>query len=431
MMLRGCAYLVVLIAVVACAGTTPISSTDILNAEQAVLENRQNLRPLQAQYHAEAAAQPEGWTPSLRRAAGNLRRELGDLAGAIAHWEAIATTTDSQLLRDLAEAQFALARWADASDTLRRLLQITPTDAWVHLQLGLILAAASAADATVHLDTAAQEAAYATLAQSILDIYRSNPNEAMDVRLMRIGITLADQAQWAYAQLAFESALVNNPSLVEALAYAGLTRDQQGKDGGEAIRQAVAVAPRNALVRYLQALHLRMMGDAQGSLDAMAQAVALDPENVGYYAELGQAYRTVGDLVRAEYWLRTAVQMSGNAERFQALLTDFYGQEAGNLSGGALLLEGDVAQLPLDADVLAGFGWALYTQGSAEEGIAYIDDALQIAPQNVRALYYKARTQLDAGLIEVALPTLQAIAAGDSEFAGDAQAAIDAVGNEE
>ena len=102
-----------------------------------------------------------------------------------------------------------------------------------------------------------------------------------------------------------------------ALAYGGLARDMQGKDGAPQIDAAVTVAPDDPQVRFLQGLHLRLAYDNAGSLDAMVQAVALDPENPALYAELGKAYQLTGDLTAAERWLKFAVSLDSH---FQPLL---------------------------------------------------------------------------------------------------------------
>src|SRR5262249_45727588 len=110
----------------------------------------------------------------------------------------------------------------------------------------------------------------------------------------------------------------------EALAYMGLAKDRQGKDGSVQVTEALTLAPQNAQVLYLSGLHLRSAFDYTDSLDAFQQAVAASPTNPAYAAELSTAFRLIGDLGSDEQWLKTAVQLSNNDPRFQALLDDFY-----------------------------------------------------------------------------------------------------------
>jgi tetratricopeptide (TPR) repeat protein len=155
---------------------------------------------------------------------------------------------------------------------------------------------------------------------------------------VRIGIALARADLWSHAELAFSQSA--DPLEV---AYSGLARDMQGKDGSPQIEGAVAFAPDDPQVRFLQALHLRLNFDYPGSLEAIIQAVALDPENPALYAELGRAYQLAGDMATAEHWLKFAVSLD---EHFQPLLDAFYADERTALLNLGLV---DEAALPFDA----------------------------------------------------------------------------------
>ena len=155
----------------------------------------------------------------------------------------------------------------------------------------------------------------------------------------RAGIALADVKLWAYAELAFSQA-TGDPL---ALAYGGWVRDQQGKSGAHWIDAAVALAPDSAQVRLLQGLHLRLNYDYAGSLDAIIQATALDPENAALYAELGTAYQLSGDLTTAEHWLKYAVSLD---DRLQPQLDAFYAGEMTLLDNLGLVNEADLSTDP-------------------------------------------------------------------------------------
>jgi tetratricopeptide (TPR) repeat protein len=154
----------------------------------------------------------------------------------------------------------------------------------------------------------------------------------------QVGIALAKVEQWAYAELAFAQS-----SEPLASAYRGLARDMQGKDGTRWIETALVLAPENPQVRFLQGLHLRLTYDYAGSLQAMIQAVALDPENPALYAELGRAYQLSGDLLTAERWLKFAVSLDA---QFQPMLDSFYNDEANTLLSLGLI---DEAAFPFSA----------------------------------------------------------------------------------
>lgn len=294
--------------------------------------DQRDQRPLQALYQLEAQAARVGWTPENRRLAGDLWRRAGDLSRAVANWEGAAQ--DAAVLRDRAQAYIELQRWADADDALSRLLAILPSGAtdryWAQFQLGLIRAAYDPSGAAELLRAA--QPAYGDTAIRIVPILEGTSDP------IRIGVALADAELWAYAELAFST----SPDPL-ALAYGALARDMQGKDGGIWIASALAIAPDDPQVHFIHGLHLRHSFDFAGSLAAITQAVALDPENPALYAELGRAYQLTDDLVSAERWLKFAVSLDSS---FQVSLDAFYEDEAALLRSMGLI---DEAVLPFDA----------------------------------------------------------------------------------
>jgi tetratricopeptide (TPR) repeat protein len=81
--------------------------------------------------------------------------------------------------------------------------------------------------------------------------------------------------------------------------------------------------------------------------------------------------------------------------------------------------------VPNDPDILAGFGWALHTMGDTAGGLAEIQTALSLAPDNPQALYNKARIFVETGKPEEALPLLQRVVGSNSEYTEPAQQVLD------
>jgi tetratricopeptide (TPR) repeat protein len=292
----------------------------------------QTNHPLQALYQLEAQAARDGWTSERLREAGDLWREAGDLTRAVAYWETAAP--NAPLLRDRAQAYIELGRWADADDALDQLLILLPpnhTDRpWAQFQLGLIRASYDTV-AAIDLLRAA-EPTYGASVTNLLPLLAGAHEPT------QVGIALAKVDQWAYAELAFS--MSSDPL---ASAYRGLARDMQGKDGWRWIESALVLAPENPQVRFLQGLHLRLTYDYADSLQAIIQAVALDPENPALYAELGRAYQLSGDLLTAERWLKFAVTLDA---QFQPVLDSFYNDEANTLLSLGII---DEAAFPFSA----------------------------------------------------------------------------------
>jgi tetratricopeptide (TPR) repeat protein len=293
-------------------------------------------RPLQRLYQLQAQAARDGWTGALLREAGNLWWVMGDLTRAVAYWEAVPDDRDVRLLRDRAAAYVSLGRWADASDALERMLALLPPEAtdrpWASYQLGLIRTAYDPQLALYLLRAA--HPTYAAETAGLVAVLESTHDPVL------IGLALARAKLWSHAELVLTQA-VNDPL---ALAYGGLARDMQGKDGSNWLQTALALAPDSAQVRYLQGLHLRLNYQYEASLQAIIQAVALDPENPALYAELGRAYQLVGDLPAAERWLIYAVGLDAH---FQPLLDSFYNDEQTLLRDLGLI---DEAALPFNSN---------------------------------------------------------------------------------
>jgi tetratricopeptide (TPR) repeat protein len=282
-------------------------------------------RFVQALYQIEALAAVSGWTLALYRQAGDLRLQMNDLAGAASHWEAarrFGNDDDVALARQLAETYLVLGRWTETIDTFEAVLQISPEDAEAHYQLGLLLAASDPISSETHLRVAVDNADYGQVARALVRLFVTNPADPLIS--MRVGRLLADYELWLYAEQAFNYAAVVMTPNAEALAYIGLSRERQGKDGAVWIEQAITLAPDNPQIWYVWALHLRALNDTMGSLNALIEATSLDPNNPAFYAELGSAYRLVGDLNSAEYWLKIAVEISQQDPVFQQLLDQFY-----------------------------------------------------------------------------------------------------------
>jgi tetratricopeptide (TPR) repeat protein len=308
----------------------------------------------------------------------------------------------------------------EAADALEQRLAIVPGDSWAHYQLSLIRAPFDPRSAATHLQAVSEEPMYGEPARAILATVLDNPDDLLIS--MRVGIALADQHLWPYAELAFRHAAVVGQPFPEALAYVGLARDMQGKDGSPWIEQALALDADNPQVVYLHGLHLRSVGDYRQSLAQLTEAAALEPQNPAFLAELGSAYRLVNDLPSAEYWLKTAAALSPGNPHFQELLALFYAEEGYNLTSGGLdTLEQTARFMPDDPDVLSGYGWALYTIGDTEGALVQLDAALAISPFHLRSLYYKAQITLESGNLRQAESLFEQVAASDSEFAEEAR----------
>ena len=243
----------------------------------------------------------------------------------------------------------------------------------------------------------------------------------------RVGQTLINLKQWAYAELAFQNAADISYPNPQALAYLGWVKSRQGKDGSSWIEQATTLAPQDPEVWYLRGLHFRARADYIQSLDAIAQSVRLAPNNAGLYAELGTAFRLVGDLEQAEYWLDYAVSASTDTPEYQQILENFYVETAYVSPSNIVDSLASSANNSDNADLLSAYGWALHATGDSEAGLTQVERALDIAPNNNRALLDKAKILLETGRQAEAVPLLERVAQTYTPYGTDAQALLDSL----
>lgn len=375
--------------------------------------------PVQAQslYEIQREAARTGWTDELHREAGQFFVASNDLPAAIAHWEAV-SAPDAPLLQQMMDVYIRLQRWTDVVDTGERLLALEGDSVQTHYTLGLVLAPADPRRAVPHLEAAAQNPALAPLAleiQDVLDLPHSS---------FVIGGIFMNAAMWDYAELAFTHAATIEAVQAEAMASLAVVRQQQGKAPEGWMALALQAGAENATVQFLQGMYRRGQDDYEGSIQALIRATALDPTNAAYYAELGTAYRLVFNYDRAEHWLRVAAAMSPN---FEEQLAVFYAEEGYRLPPErAAELQAVSDALPQDPDLLAGFGWALFTMGEVSAAMEYLDTALALSGTNAAARYYKAQILAEQGDFDAAIGLIRPVAESGSVYAEDANALLEA-----
>jgi tetratricopeptide (TPR) repeat protein len=408
----------------------PLPPTATPDLGAALRQSQADNRPAQTLYYAQQQAARDGWSPALHRIVGDAWRDLGDLRRAAAHWNSAvsgtaavranavsttATSADPDLWRRLAAARLELQDWPQAQDALAALLLVAPFDTWGHYHSALLTAPFDPNGAVLHLQISVRVAAYSAVSADLLDVVQTNPQDPL--MSLRVGQVYMRHRLWPYAELAYEHAAIVGAPLPAALAYVGLARDWQGKDGGPWIARALALDGSSAEIYYALGLHERLRNNTAASLRAFTQAVLVAPNVPVYYAELGQAYRAAGNLGEAERWLVHAVNISGGAAEYQRMLAQFYAQE--NLTPNTIAVLG---QLPAeDAATLASKGWALYRSGDTDGANQALAQALALQPNFPDALYYQARILLEQGQWQAASPLLQQVAASTSEFRDEAQ----------
>ncbi len=378
-----------------------------------------------ALYYIQQQARTGGWTPELHRLAGDVWRDMGNIARAVPHYAAAAENTqDVVLLSQLAGHYLSLDKPAAALDILRQLLRLNPEDHWANFHISVLLIVSNSAQAEQHLFIAVRDDGEdGTIARQLLPLLQQYRHEP--VFGLRVGAVLAQARRWQAAEWVFDAVAARQYPLPEAIAYTALMRTLQSKDGTPWMQQALTLAPENAAIRLMNGIHRRMVGDYEGSEQSLLYALSLEPENPIIHVELGLTNQEMGKLREASYWLQSAVQISGNDPALQTLLLDFYADSAGILADTALLsLAGQLETQPDNPELLSAYGWALHLTGDSFAGLEQIEQALALDPTNPRILFDKARVLLELQRLEPARVLLDQIADSESPYAEMASAIL-------
>lgn len=371
-----------------------------------------------ALYHIEAQILPNNWTAQDHIRAGNLWRDMGDSSRALPHWEAAnVLEANPNLLRQIADIYIQRGEWGIAWTRIQQLLELAPNDSWALYYGGLILAPSDPTRAYGLLGQVASiERDYATRAFDIQEAIGGNPTNP-EIGL-RVATVLAGINEWSLAENAYQFAADTFYPFPEATAYVGLMRVQQGKNGERWIDEAMSLSQDNAVVHYIAGVYWRAVGEYAQSESDLILAILFEPNNPTFYAELGITYAAMGNRFEAEVWLQTALLISDDPVIAEAL-ESFYQNEAYLAPQGYLEFSRGISAN--DPAVLSASGWTLHVQGDSEAGLAQVETALNIDPDNPRALFDKARILIDIGQSDEATPLLTQLAEGNSVFAEPAR----------
>jgi tetratricopeptide (TPR) repeat protein len=371
-----------------------------------------------ALYHIEAQALSNAWTTQDYIRAGNLWRDMGDFSRALPYWEAAnALEPNPNLLRQIAEIYIQRGEWGIAWARIQQLLELAPNDAWALYYGGLILAPSDPTRAYGLFGRVADiERNYAVTAFDIQALIGGDPTDPEIA--VRVASLLAGVTEWSLAENAYQYAADTFYPFPEATAYVALMRVQQGKNGERWIEEALTLSQDNAVVHYIAGVYWRAVGEYARSESNLILAILFEPNNPTFYAELGITYAEMGNSFEAEVWLQTAVLISDDPVIAEAL-EGFYQDEAYLAPQGYLEFSRGIETD--DPAILSAKGWTLHVQGDSEAGLAQVETALSVDPDNPRALFDKARILIDIAQIDEAIPLLTQLAEGDSVFSEPAR----------
>lgn len=414
--------------------------------------------PLEAAAHLEHAAALLVWRADLMERAGRAAFAGGDMA------EAARLLSQSRRLsvdgwRELGEAYRQLGRYDEAARAYRRGLEIygpqpslyrglalafnaqgdfeaemaafreyvalDGTEAAARHRLGLLLSLYDPERALPELLASAElDADYDSVVQtmrSALNLASLESDEARRLTIIGRGLGLA--REWQLAREAFQRAVGADGENAEAWAWLGEAKQHLGQDGGEELERAVALSPFSATVRALYGLYWKRQDEPQLALAQFQWAAAIEPENPAWFAALGDAYASAGDLPPALAAYQRAAELAPSEAAYWRMLAAFTVQyhfqveEVGVPAAQRMLkLEPDI---PASYDLLGQscLAAALYEQ--AEENLL---TALRLDPNYAPAHLHLGMLYLEWGRPEAARAHLIQAQALDPQGADGAAA---------
>lgn len=344
-----------------------------------------------AQVYLYALVDQCGWTAERREQLGNIFDRTGqsDLSQALVYASLDQRGGDPAILSQVAKRQIDQQAWNELDTTLRQWLAVEPANGSALYWWGLLLAPSDPARASDVLAQAAQDPQWSERAETVRESLSAYGTMSMTEAHTRLGIALVGLEEWAFAERALQLAVEVNAVNPTALAYLGLARDQQGRDGLPSLQAALALSPNDPLLRYLEGVHMRHVGDERAAFDAFSQAYWLDQSNPALAAEAGVSLQHLSDFEGAEQWFRQAVSVAPADAQWTRLLAAFYADTGFQLDGeGLTFIEDAAASAADDPDLQISLGWAYQQVGNTEQARTILSDALAEAPQNWRGWIY-------------------------------------------
>lgn len=188
------------------------------------------------------------------------------------------------------------------------------------------------------------------------------------------------------------------------LAWANLGENAKAL---EALDRAADLFRNNASALIVKGDLLLAAGDREAARDAFRAAAETDPSDWRAHDSLGKFALDVGDRAAAHEHLERAVETAPDdvfdpRVRLASLLIS-----EGALDRGEDILEAFSAENPAHSAAQVALGRLAFTRGDNLSARAYFDRAVSLQPENPGLRVFKARAELNAGLVDEAMDTLR------------------------
>ncbi len=326
---------------------------------------------------------------------GDALKQTGDLPGALAAWQEARAKGEAtpEIYARLLEAHRSTQDYEAAIADLQAWINLEPTEATLHYQLGLLLATQEPEAARVHLTRAAElDPSYASQVQKLLEHLRAGLlSDDPAYALYEAGRALGAMQEWELAARAFEQALQKNPDFADAWAFLGEARQHLEFTNGDrsalsALEKALNLDTASLTANTLMALYWQRQGQYARALEYLQTAADLYPQNAAVQAEIGRTLALEGRLEEAWKAYQKALELAPQDATYYRLLALFSLEHDYHVSQVALPAARQAVVLaPGDPQALDTLGQVLLSLGDLNSAQRFFLRALDLDPDFVAA----------------------------------------------
>jgi tetratricopeptide (TPR) repeat protein len=196
-------------------------------------------------------------------------------------------------------------------------------------------------------------------------------------------------------------------TLAEALAWAARSHQAGDLDQAEYLYRAILQAvPTNADAWHLLGVVASQRGRPDLGVDYIAKAIALNSACAAYHANLGVAYKALGQVDRALACYQHALRLQPDFVRAYNNLGAAL-HEQGRTDEAVACYQHALRLYPAEAEVHTNLGLALVTQGRLDEAVAHYQQALHVQPNLAEAHNNLGLVRKDQGRLDEAVAHFQ------------------------
>lgn len=260
-------------------------------------------------------------------------------------------------------------------------------------------------------------------AQMLRDTVAANPQNAR--AHFELGRIYLDRKQNDEAANAFQNAYTNNARHREAYLMTAVALALQGNEANRsreitALETMVEHFPSDFAGWYLLGLARGTQGNTQGQIEALRQAVSIEPTQSDAKRLLGVGYALQGDYRQAEATLAEALQQGGSAPAVQATLGFVANQQGQFPVAIDRLRQGTLGDIDIKAQASTQLGILLLAEGDAAGAQQALNEAYNRDSTNGVVRFFRALAMRARGLQPEALVEFEGLAATEDPMAAEA-----------